>query len=102
MKLASAKILAAALVAFVPTGPARAAEPDPDVARFITAKSNQVYLATRDAGAPVPPEVWKMFTAASVADWKSATDLLNVIRTNFHSSSSHRLSPEVWFRVQDV
>jgi hypothetical protein len=102
MKLVPAKILAAALFAFVGAGPAQAAEPDPDLARFITAKSNQVYLATRDAGAPVPPEVWKMFTAASAGEWKSATDLLNVIRTNFHSSPSHRLAPEVWFRVQDV
>jgi len=102
MKLFLATILAAALGALVCARPSEAAQPDADIARFITAKSNQVYLATRDGGAPVPPEVWKMFAAASSGEWKSATDLLNVIRTDYHSGSSHRLAPEVWFRVQDV
>jgi hypothetical protein len=95
-------VLAAALGALVCARPAESAQPDPDIARFITAKSNQVYLATRDGGAPVPPEVWKMFAAASSADWKSVTNLLQVITANDHSGAMHRLAPEVWFRVQDV
>jgi hypothetical protein len=82
--------------------PVQAAPAEPDIARFITAKSNQVYLATRDGGAPVPPEVWKIFAEASAGDWKSATDLLRTISVNYHSGSAHRLGPEVWFRVQDV
>jgi hypothetical protein len=102
MNLFPATVLATALGALLCARPAEAAPPDPDIARFITAKSNQVYLATRDGGAPVPPEVWKMFAAASSADWKSAMDLLNLINTNYHAGSAHRLAPEVWFRVQDV
>jgi hypothetical protein len=102
LNLCPAKVLAATLGALVCACSAEAAQPDLDIARFITAKSNQVYLATRDGGAPVPPEVWNMFAAASSGDWKSAVDLLQVITTNYHSSSSHRLAPEVWFRVQDV
>jgi hypothetical protein len=102
MNLLPARLLAAALGALVCARPAEAAPPDPDIARFITAKSNQVYLASRDGGAPVPPEVWNMFAAASAGDWKTATNLLQVIKTNYHSSPSHRLAPEVWFRVQDV
>jgi hypothetical protein len=84
------------------TGMVGAALPDPDIARFITAKSNQVYLASRKENASVPPEVWKMFAAASAADWKAASDSLEVIKTNYHATASHRLAPEVWFRVQDV
>ena len=102
MNLFPAMVLAASLCELIGARPVEAAPPDLDIARFITAKSNQVYLATRDGGAPVPPEVWKMFAAASAADWKWATDLLNVIRTNYHSASTHRLAPAVWFRVQDV
>jgi hypothetical protein len=102
MNLFPTIVLAAALGVLVGARPAEAAQPDPDIARFITAKSNQVYLATRDVGAPVPPEVWKMFAAASSGDWKSSTDLLRAISTNYHANAAHRLAPEVWFRVQDV
>jgi hypothetical protein len=96
------KILAVILGVLVSACLGKAAQPDPDISLFITAKSNQVYLATRDGGAPVPPEVWNMFAAASSGDWKSATDLLEIIKTHYHSGSLHRLAPEVWFRVQDV
>jgi hypothetical protein len=102
MNLLASMALAATLGALLCARPAEAAQPDPDIARFITAKSNQVYLATQDGGAAVPPEVWKMFAAASSGDWKSTTNLLELIKTNYHSSASHRLAPEVWFRVQDV
>src|ERR1700722_10585406 len=102
MNLFSTTILAATLGSLVCVGTSQAAQPEPDIARFITAKSNQVYLATRDVGAPVPPEVWKIFAAASSGDWKSATDLLRTISVNYHSGALHRLGPEVWFRVQDV
>jgi hypothetical protein len=82
---------------------AEAAPPDPDIARFISAKSNQVYLASRDSDNPVPPEVWEMFSAASVADWKGASNLFQGILTRQqHSSGPHRLAPEVWGRVQEV
>jgi hypothetical protein len=82
---------------------AHAAQPDPDIARFISAKSNQVYLASRDSDKPVPPEVWKMFSAASAADWNGASNLFHGILTaQQHSSGSHRLAPEVWGRVQEV
>jgi hypothetical protein len=43
-----------------------------------------------------------MFAAASSGDWKSSTDLLRAISTNYHANAAHRLAPEVWFRVQDV
>jgi len=102
MKPLSNAIMAAALALFLCTRSAHAAPPEADIARFITAKSNQVYLATRDGGAPVPPEVWKLFTAASAGDWKSATDLLRSVTVNYHVDASHRLRPDVWFRVQDV
>ncbi len=102
MNLFPAQLLAAALAALVCARRAEAAQPDPDITKFITAKSNQVYVASRDGGAHVPPEVWSLFTAASSGDWKSTTNLLQLIKTNYHSTSSHRLTPEVWFRVQDV
>jgi hypothetical protein len=102
MNLLSTTILTATLGSLLCVRPAQAAQPEPDIARFITAKSNQVYLATRDGGAPVPPDVWKIFAAASSGEWKSATDLLRTISVNYHSGSAHRLGPEVWFRVQDV
>jgi hypothetical protein len=79
-----------------------AAQPDPDIARFITAKSNQVYLASRDSNTPVPPEVWQLFAAASTADWKSTSNLLQAIKTNYYTSTTHRLAPEVWYRLQEV
>jgi hypothetical protein len=81
---------------------ARAAQPDPDIARFISAKSNQVYLASRDSNTPVPPEVWQVFAAAARADWHSISNLLQAVKTNYYTSTLHRLTPEVWFRVQEV
>jgi hypothetical protein len=101
MKLIPAPILAAALGALL-CGRGQAAQPDPDITRFITGKSNQVYLASQNAGTAVPPEVWKLFAAASSGDWKSTTNLLEDIKTEYHSGTAHRLAPEVWFRVQDV
>ena len=83
-------------------GTARAALPEPDIARFISAKSNQVYLASRDSSTPAPPEVWRVFAAASAADWKSISNLLQAVQTNYHESATHRLAPEVWYRVQEV
>ncbi len=102
MKLIPAPILAAALGALLCGRPGQAAQPDPDITRFITGKSNQVYRASQDGGAAIPPEVWKLFAAASSGDWKSTTNLLEDIKTEYHSGASHRLTPEVWFRVQDV
>jgi len=87
---------------FFSPAPRGAAQPDPDLARFIAAKSNQIYLASQNQNTLVPPEVWQMFAAASGADWKSASSLLEMIKTNYHSGSSRKLAPEVWFRVQDV
>jgi hypothetical protein len=81
---------------------AHAAQPDPDIARFISAKSNQVYLASRDSNTPVPPEVWQVFAAASASDWKAISNLLQSLKTNFYSSTTHRLAPEVWYRTQEV
>ncbi len=81
---------------------AGAAPLDADIARFITAKSNQVYLASRDSETPVPPEVWNMFTAASAADWKGTSNIFRGIYSNNLSSTPRRLAPEVWGRVQDV
>ena len=81
---------------------AQAALPDPDIARFISAKSNQVYLASRDSTTPVPPEVWRVFAAASAADWNSLSNLLQAVQTNYHNSATHALAPEVWYRVQEV
>ena len=102
MNLFPTIVLAAALGVLVGARPAEAAQPDPDIARFITAKSNQVYLASQDQSASIPPEVWQMFAAVSTADWKSASNLLELIKTNYHAGASHRLAPEVWFRVQEV
>jgi hypothetical protein len=81
---------------------AHAALPDPDIARFIAAKSNQVYLASRDSSTPVPPEVWRLFAAASASDWNSISNLLRAVQTNYHAGTTHRLTPEVWYRVQEV
>jgi hypothetical protein len=81
---------------------AEAAQPDPDIARFITAKSNQVYLASRDSSIPVPPEVWRVFSAASKSDWGSISNLLEAVKTNYYTSTMHKLAPEVWYRVQEV
>jgi hypothetical protein len=81
---------------------AQAAQPDADIARFVAAKSNQVYLASRDSNTPVPPEVWKLFAAASSGDWNSISNLLQAVQTNFYTGASRRLSPEVWYRVQEV
>ena len=81
---------------------AEAALPDPDIARFISSKSNQVYLASRDSTTPVPPEVWRLFAAASAADWNSTSNLLQAVQTNYYTSTTHRLTPEVWYRVQEV
>jgi len=100
--MAPASILVPSLCALLFAAQVEAAQPDPDISRFITSKSNQVYLASRDTNAPVPPEVWKLFEAASTADWVSASNLLHVIRDTYHSASAHRLAPEIWFRVQEV
>jgi len=92
----------AAIILLLAVGRAEGAAPDADIARFITAKSNQVYLASRDSDKPVPPEVWKMFAAASAADWMGTSNLFLGIATNYHSGPTRRLAPEVWGRVNDV
>jgi len=82
---------------------AEAAPPDADITRFISAKSNKVSMATRDSDKPVPPEVWEMFSAASAADWKGASNLFQgILSRQQHSDKAHRLAPEVWGRVQEV
>src|SRR5713226_3617564 len=52
-----------------------AAAVDPDLARFATAKQNQVRDYAQTLTNPVPSTVWSLFDAVRVDDWKTATNL---------------------------
>src|SRR5882762_11364859 len=94
------------IVATLLSSQAAAAGPDPDVANFIAAKRKQVEQTAGRIGAPVPPEVWKMFDAAASANWRSTSNLFYIVGAKYkpleQQTETNRLAPEVWYPVQEV
>ncbi len=95
-------LLSAAAVLAAFAGWAGAAPVDADITRFIDSKSNHIYRASQDEEAPVPPEVWKMFSAASAGKWADASNLLETLKAAYAPFAPRPLPADIWFRVQDV
>jgi hypothetical protein len=90
----------------LPSAHAAVGKPDPDVARFIAAKRQQVENSARQSKFVVPSEVRQMFEAATAANWHSTSNLFNTIIANYipaeRGEATNRLPPELWYPIQEV
>jgi hypothetical protein len=66
---------------------------DPDLARFVGAKQNQVRALTKGASDKIPSIVWGYFDAVRVDDWDTATNLSERINGIGHNYGSNRIAP---------
>src|SRR5215831_16567751 len=87
-----------------------AAEPvDPDLARFASAKQNQIRDYEKELTNKVPSIVWSFFDAVRVDDWETATNLVARIERasgrfpdKADPSSAPALQTLIWPCISDV